>query len=121
MAGGQKLDKFVNQHFLKVGEKNPKTHRWSMKCHHCIPDAVMEHCELRCTECLPKYEQCPNAPEPVWQEALQWLATKHGLLSSVPIKNLANLQEENTCTCILVRMAVLILRRWLSGRTSAVT
>jgi len=24
-AGGQKLDEFVNRHFSKVGEKNPKT------------------------------------------------------------------------------------------------
>ena len=48
----------------------------------------MEHRELRCTEHLSKYEKCPNVPESVRQEALQRLATKRGLLSSVPIDEL---------------------------------
>jgi len=78
----------VDQHFSKVGEKNPRTHRWNIKCHYCKPDAVMEHCELRCTEHLSTYKRCPKAPESVRQEALQRLATKRGLLSSVPIDEL---------------------------------
>ena len=88
MTGGQKLDEFVSKHFSRVGQKNPRTHRWNMKCHYCVPDIVMEHRELRCTEHLSKYEQCPNAPKTVRDEALQRLATKRGALSSLSIDEL---------------------------------
>ena len=70
MTGGQKLDEFVDNHFSKEGERNTRTNRWKMKCNYCIPDTMVEHCELRCTEHLSKPELCPNAPEPVRKEAL---------------------------------------------------
>lgn len=88
MSGGQKLDEFVTKHFTKVGEKNPRTNRWKMKCNYCTPDTVVEHRELRCTEHLSKYELCPNTPGPVRKEALTRLATKRGVLSPAPIDEL---------------------------------
>jgi len=48
-----------------VGGKNPQMNRWKMKCNYYTPDAVVEHCELRCMEHLSKYELCPNTPRPV--------------------------------------------------------
>ena len=39
-------------------------------------------------EHLLKPQLCPNAPEPVRKEALSWLATKCGTLSSIPIEEL---------------------------------
>ena len=89
MVGGQKLNKFVDKHFLKMGEKHPQTHRYQMKCNYCSPDMIiLEHCELRCTVHLSKYEHCPNAPEPVWKEALHRLVTKCGVLSSISVDEL---------------------------------
>ena len=37
MLGGQNLDEFVTKHFTKVGEKNPRTNRWKMKCSYRTP------------------------------------------------------------------------------------
>ena len=85
MTGGQKLDGFVHQHFSKIGEKNHRTNRWKMNCNYYRkPDAVVEHREPRCTESLSKHELYHNVPESVWNEALTRLATKRGVLSSVP-------------------------------------
>jgi len=88
MAGGQKLDDFVDKHFSKTGERNPRTNRWKMKCKYCMADTTVEHREMRCTEHLSKPELCPNAPEPVRKEALIRLATKRNTLSSIPIDEL---------------------------------
>jgi len=88
MTAGQKLDKFDAQHFSKMGTVNPRTNRWKMKCNYCVPDTVVEHREVRCTEHLNKHELCPNAPEPVRKEALRRLATRHGVLSPTPIDEL---------------------------------
>ena len=86
MAGGKKLDEFVDRHFSRVEKKSNRTNRWSMKCRYCTRDTVIKHRELRCTVHLSKYEQCPNAPDHVRKEALQRLAvTKRGVLSSTPI------------------------------------
>ena len=87
MAGSLRLDEFVDHHFSRVG-KNVRTNSWSMKCRCCTQDTIIEHRELRCTVHLPKYEQCPNAPDHVRKEALQRLTTKRGVLSSVPIDEL---------------------------------
>ena len=59
-----------------------------MKCRYCTRDTVIKHRELRCTVHLSKYEQCPNAPDHGRKEALQRLATKRGVLSSIPIDEL---------------------------------
>ena len=88
MTGGQKLDDFVTQHFSKMGERNLRTNRYKMKCNYCMPDAIIEHRELRCTVHLFKPEQCPNAPESDRKEALQRLATKRGALPSTSINEL---------------------------------
>ena len=85
MAGGKKLDEFVDRHFSRVEKKSNQTNRWSMKCRYCARDTVIKHRELRCTVHLSKYEQCPNAPDHVRKEALQRLATKRGVPSSTPI------------------------------------
>ena len=87
-GGWQKLDKFVEQHFSRVGERNLRTNRWNIKCRYCEPDVIIEHRELRCTEHLSKYEQCPNAPEVIRKDALQRLATRRGALSSTPADEL---------------------------------
>ena len=51
------------------------------------PPTVVHH-GLRCTKYHSKYEQGPDPSEPVWKEALRWLATKRGLLSSAHIDEL---------------------------------
>ena len=85
MAGSLKLDEFVDHHFSRVGKKNVRTNRWSTKCRYCTQDTIIEHRELRWMVHLPKYDQCPNAPDHVRKVVLQQLATKGGVLSSVPI------------------------------------
>ena len=60
-----------------------------MRCRYCTQDTVIEHRELRCMVHLPKYRQClPTPPDHVRKEALQRLATKRGVLSSIPIDEL---------------------------------
>ena len=93
MAGGQKFNEFVDTHFTRVGDKNPRTNRWNVKCNYCAPEKILEHRETRCTEHLSKYEKCPNAPESVRREALQQLATKRGVISSTPIDELGTLSN----------------------------
>ena len=68
MAGGKKLDGFVDRRFSRVEKKSE----------------VIEHRELRYTICLSKY----NAPDHVRKEALQRLATKRGVPSPTPIDEL---------------------------------
>ena len=76
----------------KWGRKT-QTNRWNVKCLYCTPDIIIEHHELRCTEHLAKYEQCPNTPEHSQKKALQQLATRHGALSSTPIDKLGMLSN----------------------------
>ena len=56
---GQKFDEFVDKHFSKTGERNPRTHRWKMRHNYCTPDTTVE-----VHEHLSRPEKFTNAQPP---------------------------------------------------------
>jgi len=73
VPGGQKIDKFVCRYSSNTGGEEPKDEQVEVKCQSFTSDTCAER--LRET---PLQIQCPNVPEPVRKEALQWLAAKRG-------------------------------------------
>ncbi|KAL7281205.1 hypothetical protein ACG7TL_004513 [Trametes sanguinea] len=86
-TGGRPLDTFVEAHFVKASERDPKTRRYKMKCKYC-PDGspVIEHRDRRCVIHISKADLCPRAPEAIRKEALILLMENAGIEARVEVE-----------------------------------
>jgi hypothetical protein len=69
IASGKQIDKFISL-FPKNGrEASGRQEEDKILLEYHMPDTVVIHHELRCTEHLSKCKWCPNTPEPIQKEA----------------------------------------------------